>query len=134
MEEEDINESIENKNLLEGKHGPRDLKKNARYYLNSFKVPKTGGGNEKKKTLWYYDAVLDHIIGRDLPFLHGVAAKSPREKNETSGDCIDTLNEKCKRQKSEENHNQVNYVHQSQVLHDVDAENGQPAQLQKTDV
>ncbi|KAH3702763.1 hypothetical protein DPMN_077789 [Dreissena polymorpha] len=125
MEEEDMNESsqchswskkeidillelvIENKNLLEGKHGPsvteankrkkwqeivsainacgvalrtvdtckkklRDLKKNARDYLNSFKVPKTGGGKEKKK-LWYYDVVLDHIIGRDSPFLHGIA-------------------------------------------------------------
>lgn len=100
---------IENKTLLEGKHGPlvteankrrkwgeivaainahgfalrnvdkckkklRDLKKNARDYLRSFKAPKTGGG-KPKKCLWYYDLVLDHIIGRDSPYLHGVAGK-----------------------------------------------------------
>ncbi|KAH3699269.1 hypothetical protein DPMN_074225 [Dreissena polymorpha] len=61
-------------------------------------------------------------------------SEEPKRKNKTSGDCIDIVNEKCKRQKSEVNHNQDNNVHQSQVLHDVDAENGQPAQLKKTDV
>ena len=42
----------------------RDLKNGARDYQKGFKSP--------KKKLWYYDTVLDHIIGRDSPYLHGV--------------------------------------------------------------
>ncbi|KAH3723530.1 hypothetical protein DPMN_049320 [Dreissena polymorpha] len=85
MEEEDINESMENKNLLEGKHGPRDLKKNARDYLNR--------------------------------------------------DCIDTLNEKCKRQKMRRiTIKLIMFTKAKFSMMVIVAENGQPAQLQKTDV
>ena len=44
----------------------RDLKNGARDYQKGFKTAKTGGGKPKKK-LWYYNTVLDHIIGRDPP-------------------------------------------------------------------
>ena len=51
-----------------------DAKANARNWLRVQKNPPTGNKSGKKK-LWYFDIVIDHIIGRDSPILDGVQGK-----------------------------------------------------------
>ena len=51
-----------------------DVKANARNWLRFQKNPPTGNKSGKKK-LWYFDIVIDHVIGRDSPILDGVQGK-----------------------------------------------------------
>ncbi|KAK7112879.1 hypothetical protein V1264_012257 [Littorina saxatilis] len=52
-----------------------DMKSSAKSWLRFQKNPPTG--NRKGKTkLWYYDTVIDHVIGRDSPILDGVEGGS----------------------------------------------------------
>jgi hypothetical protein len=52
-----------------------DMKRFARQWRDSLKRPKTGGGKGKKK-LWYYDIVLDQIIGERSSTHDGVPGRT----------------------------------------------------------